>query len=199
MKIKFTTQEELFSLSAAGDQQAFAEIFHLYKHRVYSYAMHFTRSVAVSEEITQDIFLKLWLHKENLGEIKQFEAYLYTITRNLCFDYLKKLANEHAMKQQWRRNITIEEDNIEETMLRKEYEGLIYKAMEQLTPQQKKIYALSFYNGWDCKSIAQSLQISRNTVKVHLAKARTLVRNYILAHMETTIIIVLILLSGYGL
>lgn len=199
MKIKSTTKEELFRSSAAGDQQAFAEIFHLYKDQVYSYAMHFTRSVSVSEEITQDIFLKLWLNKENLSEVKQFEAYLYAITRNLCFDYLKKLAREQAMKQQWARNVKIAEDTVAETVICKEYEGLLSLAMEQLTPQQKKVYSLSFYQGLDCKSIAQSLHISRNTVKVHLAKSRSVVRDYLLAHMETAIILVLIFISGQRL
>ena len=182
---------------SVGDENSFRELFRLYKQQVYGYAMHFTHAIAASEEIVQDIFLKLWLHKEDLGEIDDFEAYLYTMTRNLCFDYLKKLAREKALKQELARSASSSEDDVEPSVAYRQYDDLVRKALELLTPQQKKIYTLSFYHGQKHEEIARYLHISRNTVKVHLAKARSAVRNYLAAHLDTTILLVLTLTSAF--
>lgn len=181
---------------SGGDEKSFRELFGLYKQQVYAYAMHFTHAAAVSEEIVQDIFLKLWLHKESLGEIDDFEAYLYTITRNLCFDYLKKLAREHAMKRELGRSAVLSEQNVEPSVIYRHYDDLVHKALELLPPQQKKIYTLSFYQGQKHEEIARYLHISRNTVKVHLAKARAAVRNYLSAHLDTMILLPIVLFSA---
>lgn len=86
----------------------------------------------------QEISLKLWLHKENLLEINDFEAYLYTTTRNLCFDYLKKLAHEQAMKQEWRRSTVTSKENTEAVVIYNSYERPLQQAVEQLPPAAKK-------------------------------------------------------------
>jgi RNA polymerase sigma-70 factor (ECF subfamily) len=182
-----------------GDEKAFQELFHLYKQQVYAYAMHFTRSVMISEEIVQDIFLKLWLHKTHLREIDRFEAYLYTITRNHCFDHLKKLAREHAMKQQWILSVDPSDESAEDKVIYNNYESLIHQALESLPPQQKKVYALSFYHGRKQEEIAQHLHISRNTVKVHLAKARATVRNYLAAHLEAVVLLLMSIFFHHGI
>ena len=190
-----STLPYILAAVSEGDERSFRELFHLYKQQVYAYAMHFTHAVAASEEIVQDIFLKLWLHKEGLRGIDDFEAYLYTITRNLCFDHLKKLAREQAMKQEWIRSASLYEENVETAVVYHHYDDLIHKALELLPPQQKKIYTLSFYQGQKHEEIARYLHISRNTVKVHLAKARAAVRNYLAAHLDTMILLLIAFFS----
>lgn len=176
---------------AEGDEEAFEELFQRYKQQIYAYAMHFTHSVAASEEAVQEIFLKIWLHKERLRQIDRFEAYLYTITRNLCFDHLKKLAHERTMKRQWSQSAKRSEESADTRVICNNYENLIHQALELLPPQQKKIYTLSFYQGQKQEEIAQRLHISRNTVKVHLAKARAAVRNYLAAHVDKAILLLI--------
>lgn len=186
------TLHKLLEKIAGGDESSFRDLFNSFKQQVYAYAMHFTHSVPASEEIVQDIFLKLWVNKERLAEMNNFEAYLYTITRNLCFDYLKKLAHEHALKVAWSRDAEMSEENTESVFQYHHYESIIQQALDQLPPQQKKIYILSLYQGQKQEEIAESLHISKNTVKVHIAKARAKVRHYLIAHLTGFILLLII-------
>lgn len=188
-----STLNKILTAIAKGDEISFRELFQLYKQKVYAYAMHFTHSATVSEEIVQEIFLKLWLNKKELQEVDRFEAYLYSITRNLCFDHLKKLAREQAMKQELSQSGTISDESVESKVIFNNYESLIQQALELLPPQQKKIYTLSFYQGQKQEEIARHLHISYNTVKVHLAKARTTMRKYLAAHLNKVILILIAL------
>lgn len=186
-----STLNNILIAVAEGNEASFEELFHLYKQQVYAYAMHFTHRESTSEEIVQDIFLKLWLHKEDLTRIKCFEPYLYTITRNLCFNYLKKFACERALKQELSLSQKTLEDSAESTVIYRDYENLIQQILELLPPQQKKIYTLNFFQGQKQEEIAQSLHISRNTVKVHIAKARETVRKYLAAHIDLIIFLLI--------
>lgn len=190
VQLPITSSCSLLEAVAGGDEKAFQELFHQYKQRIYAYAVHFTDSVTVSEEIIQDVFLKLWLYKENLREVERFEAYIYTITRNLCFDYLKKLAHERAMKIEWGRSAGVSSENTEFAVAYKDYESLVYQVLERLPRQQKLVYMLSRQQGQKHEEIARQLHISRNTVKVHLAKALGTIRNYLDTHLKITVLII---------
>lgn len=188
-----STLNKILIAIAKGDEISFRELFNLYKQKVYAYAMHFTHSTTASEEIVQEIFLKLWLHRKDIQKVDRFEAYLYSITRNLCFDHLKKLAREQAMKQELSRSGTISDESVESKVIFNNYESLIQQALELLPPQQKKVYTLSFYQGQKQEEIAKHLHISHNTVKVHLAKARTTMRKYLATHLDRVILILIVL------
>lgn len=190
-----STLNEILKEVAEGNENSFRDLFHFYKGRVYAYAMHFTHTVQVSEEIVQEVFIKLWLHKETLGGIANMEGYLYTITRNLCFDYLKKLAHVKVAEQEWGLAAEMSEEDVEATVVCNNYKYLVRQALELLPPQQKKIYTLSFYHGQKHEEIARYLRISRNTVKVHLTKARATVRRYLSTHLESIILILILMLT----
>lgn len=192
-QLPISTLHDILNAVSEGDEKSFRKLFHLYKQDIYAYAMHFTHSETASEEIVQDIFMKLWLHKETLGAITSFPAYLYTITRNRCFDHLKKLSHEQSLKQELIREAGVSGENPETTVIYNNYNHLIQEALKLLPPQQKKIYTLSFYHGRKQEEIAQSLHISRNTVKVHLSKARAAVRNYLAAYLDTVIFLIMML------
>lgn len=177
--------------TAEGDEASFTALFDRCKQQVYGYAMHFTRSEHSSEEIVQDVFLNLWVHRATLREVDRVEAYLYTVTRNRCFDHLKKLASERALKQGWALRMKRSEDTASERLLDHEYQRLLDRAMEQLPLQQKKIYRLIDLQGERQEQIAEYLHISRHTVKVHLAKARAAVRRYVAAHLDMAVLLII--------
>lgn len=154
--------------------------------------MHFTRSDTTAEEIVQEIFLKLWLQRESLEQIGNFGAYLYIITRNLCFDHLKKLAREQVMKKNFSQMAASVENEVESRVIRNNYELLLNRALEELPSQQRKIYQLSFQYDHKHDEIARQLNISKNTVKAHLAKARAAVRNYFEGYVDFIVLLCLV-------
>ena len=90
----------LLSLVASGDEPAFTRLFHLYEANIYPVVFRLTRDQQAAEEVLQDVFLKVWLKKEQLPDLENFGGWLYTIAENLTFNYLK--SHQRAKARQLR-------------------------------------------------------------------------------------------------
>ncbi len=67
---------------AAGNEEAFSRLVNLYRNKVFSHALTFVKSYEEAEEITQDIFVKVWVNRHRLPEVKDFKNYLFILGRN---------------------------------------------------------------------------------------------------------------------
>ncbi|MES1249215.1 MAG: RNA polymerase sigma factor, partial [Chitinophaga rupis] len=83
------TNHELLAQVAGGDQNAFAKLFYTHHQELADYIFLLTRSMPFTEEIVQDAFTKVWLHREKLTGITNFRSYLFTLSRNHTFNCLR--------------------------------------------------------------------------------------------------------------
>jgi len=81
--------ENVAALSS-GDESAFRWLFDHYHNDILAYSIKLVKQKAQAEEITQDVFVKVWSHREKLNPNLSFKSFLFTITKNLCFNFLKK-------------------------------------------------------------------------------------------------------------
>ena len=170
------TDRDLFRLIALGDEPAFAELFRRYDRRIYPFVLKMIKSPILAEEITQEIFIKIWRHRESLSVIEQPESYILTIAARHTLDQIKKRLNEHKMLQRFSAGLSPTHNEPEELLLLKDTEELIQRAVDQLPPQQKSVYLLSRQQGLSYEEIGQELKISPNTVRNHLVKALAAIR-----------------------
>jgi RNA polymerase sigma-70 factor (ECF subfamily) len=178
------SDHDLLKHIANGSEEAFGKLFERYKNIIYSHAFHFTQSVFIAEEITQDVFLKCWLKKETLIEIEAVEAWLYTITKNLCFNHLKTKAREYKFKNALAQSEEPGEENIESYLAVKEQQDLLRKAIDHLSAKQKLIFTLNRDGGMKNAEIAEQLHLSPNTVKTHMVSALRTIRIFFKQHAE---------------
>jgi len=182
--IKNNNEQQLIKEVAAGSSLAFTTLFELYKNKIFTIAFRITRSVPVAEEIVQDVFVKLWLHRERLADVAYFRAYLFTSARNETFTALKKAAKhptfmfgltdvEHFIDTE---NETSPEAADNKVMLQ--------KAIERLPPQQAIVFRMIKLEGFSREETAEKLRLSPATVKVHLALALRSVRAFCMAWKE---------------
>jgi RNA polymerase sigma-70 factor (ECF subfamily) len=180
-------EKELLYRLAGGNEMAFRELYDHYKNEVYSFAMGITRSIPLAEEIVQDSFIKLWQHREELPGIQKFESWFFTIVRNLCYSSLRKIALDRktysAHEQQPVQQVATAEDII----ITRENRELVQAAINQLPDQQRRVYLLSQEAGKTYEEIAVELNISRNTVKEHLKRAKAAIKSYIEMRLAITI------------
>ncbi|KAA0993898.1 RNA polymerase sigma-70 factor [Dyadobacter sp. UC 10] len=169
---------ELLSKVASGSEKAFAELFHLYRDKVYSAAFRLTGSAFVAEEVVQDIFLKLWVRKEMLSGIHDFEDYLFITTRNHVFSALKKAARQQKLVTDLELHMPFYENTTDDRIMDQEIEAIVQQAVNMLPAQQKQIYLLSKEQELKRDEIAKMLQISSETVKTHLSRALRHIRAY---------------------
>jgi len=171
-------------LAAAGDHSAFACLHDRYSQKSYAYALMMTRSEYLAEEIMQEVFMKIWLHKDRLAGIENFSNWLYIITRNHTVSCLKRQTKEQIDKQEFGRQFPINPFIREHALLYKEYLGILHKGVALLPPRQKEVYQLSREQGWRQDAIATRLKLSPRTVKVHMVQALHFVRDYVSASLE---------------
>jgi RNA polymerase sigma-70 factor (family 1) len=174
--LPYYSDQDLLPGIASGNADFFRIFFSRYYHKVFAFSLKVTRSVYRAEEISQEVFLKIWVNREQMTGIENPEAWIITITRNLCFNQLKKLAAEKSMEallaeKQGSQSISIHKQIEDRDLLIK-----LRQASAQLTPRQQLIYRLSKEKGLRKKEIADTLNISENTVRVHLTNALRKIR-----------------------
>jgi RNA polymerase sigma-70 factor (family 1) len=186
-------EKEILQQIAAGEEPAFAQLYDRYHQKLYSFAFFLTRSAELAEEITQEIFIKIWTHRHELSGINYFNSWLRTLVRNQAYDQLRRLAHERlifkAIAYGPEPNAPVTETDVAD----REYNRLLERAIDQLSPQQKIVYRLSRQEGLAQEAIAQSMGLSLNTVKNHMKAALRSIRTYLDKHTDTLILLAIAL------
>lgn len=177
--------KELLQQIAEGNQESFVIIYNRYHKKVYSLAFHFTRSETAAEEILQDVFLKVWLKHRTLPEIRDFSSWLFIIARNHIYTHLKQRAQQIIFEPLNEEHVAPAE--AESILTTKEFTTLLNDALAQLPPQQHQVYQLSKEENLSREQIAEKMNISPETVKVHLSRAMRTIRAYIMARMPVSL------------
>jgi RNA polymerase sigma-70 factor (ECF subfamily) len=186
---------ELLTKLRNGDQTAFAEIYNQYRSKIFVYACSLCKSPDISEEIVQEVFIKVWQKRDQINTELNFGAYIKKITLNHVLNHLKKVAREKALQQQLFIFIETIRNSTEENLLEKELLRTYDDAIAKLPPQKKLIYNLSRNEDLSHDEIAKKLNISKNTVKNHMVEATRFIRNYV--NQNGSVICFLIAASNY--
>lgn len=171
--------KDIIKSIAAGDELSFRAFFDFYWDHIYSVAFVFTKSEQLSEEIVQEVFVKVWLKREQLAAVVDMESWLFIIARNHIFNVLQKKVKEDAFLKNLDGYFSIINGSPEDLLFKKEAEALVNNAITKLPKQQQLIYSLSRIAGLSQEEIATKLNISKNTVKSHMNKALNSIRIYI--------------------
>ncbi|MBC9932783.1 RNA polymerase sigma factor [Chitinophaga qingshengii] len=169
--------KELFQLISEGDEAAFRRLFHIYTPQFRALVLRITKTAAVTEDIIQETFLRLWISRDKLKEIEQPRSWLLRIVFYQCFTYLRKQAVHNkamAALTPVEPVFSPEEDMAYAFM--KEQVGV---AVQQLPPQAKRIYLLSREQGLKIPEIAAQLSLSPNTVKNSLVRSLHAIRQHL--------------------
>jgi RNA polymerase sigma-70 factor (ECF subfamily) len=158
------------------DQNALLELYQAYGALVYGLALRVLQNTGWAEEVTQDIFLKIWQQPERWNPaLGQFNSWLLTITRNAAIDRLRKERRPSASP--------IEQAPAPPTHFIGDdtlwYDSqVLKKLLEQLPSEQRQLIDLAFYQGYTHSELAENLNLPLGTVKTRLRmglqKLRTL-------------------------
>jgi RNA polymerase sigma-70 factor (family 1) len=173
----------------------FNQMFDNYKGRIYAYILAITKSEYVAEEITQEIFIKLWVAREHLGEIRNLDGYIFKIARNLSLNYLRKVAYNEKMSTELIRIASKNGDSAETKQNMFDYNKLINQAVDGLSPQRKLVFKLSKDEELSYDEIASQLKLSKNTVKNHHLTAVGIVRSFLIKNGVSSAIAVFFMLN----
>ena len=169
-------EQSLIKALVEGDKSAFREIYIRNYTRLKYFVLRYTKSEYVAEEIVQEVFIKVWVNRDQIKAEKPIEPYIYRIARNHTFNYLKKAAYQQELKDELSRNMQRVRNATEEMVASSELGNLLEQALQKLTPKKRMIYELSREQGKSLDEIAQQMNLSKKTVKNHLWEALTFIR-----------------------
>lgn len=172
------TEKELVESLTNGDKCAFEQLCHNYKVRIYGNLFKMTKSAAVSEELLQDLFIKIWSGKDKLDPELSFKSYLFKIAENLVYDFFRRAARDRKMEAYLMSVAVPENSPIEQHLYYKEGNHVLNKAIEQLPPKRKQVYILCKIEGKSYEEVSNLLGVSISTVNEHIVKASQVVRKY---------------------
>lgn len=172
------SNKELIKLLKKGDMKAFDIIYRRYSRRLFGFVYRYVKQETDTEEIVQEVFVKIWKSRDKLNVYSSFESFLFTIAHNATVNLLKKRATEqkyidHVKSLQHIQEAYEMTDEIHYKELKQKFQGLL----DELSPRQREIFQLSREEGLSNKEIAGRLGISVQTVKNHLVTALSFLKN----------------------
>lgn len=171
------SDNELLSQVAAGSQRAFTVLVERYSAKIYAHVLTYIKNASRSEEITQDIFLKLWEGRQELPGIVNFPGYLHVITRNRTISELrKKLESFNEAGEEEVEDVQL---NPGQQMEYRQLSDMLLRGIELLPPRRKQVFRMSRFDGMSYDRIAAELGISKGTVNEHIVEALLFLRSYL--------------------
>ena len=155
-----------------GNEKAFRQLFDLYHQDIYGYSISLLKSKEAAEENVQDVFMKVWQHRENLNLEQSFKAYIFTIARNQAFNILNKAANDLALKEAVFYESQKSHEYGDYAIREADCKKLRKQAIKQLPPKRKQIFKMSRKKGMSYEEIAQALECPIGTVRSRIFRAR---------------------------
>ena len=159
-----------------GNRGAFERIYVEYSPKVLRFAQRYMKNKNDVEEIVQDVFIRLWDARANINTELNFDNYLFTITRNLIFNYNRTRINEIYLQDTVLASLQNEYYMLEDDIVAHNLAQYINNIVEQFPPKQREVFNLSRRQMLSYKEIAAQLNISEKTVESHIYQALKTIR-----------------------
>lgn len=175
-----------------GNREVFDQIFRCYYTSLAHYCMKFVSDKDKSEEIVQDVFVKLWLKHETVVINNSLKSYLFKATQNLAFNYIRNAKHTIILQDADIFSAEGTSDDPSISLEENDLKDKIQKIIQLMPTKRREVFLLSRTNGLRNAEIARRLNISVKTVETHMSKALNQLRKALQKHS-----ILLLLLSFF--
>lgn len=171
-----TSEAALILRARAGDEEAFRTLVDLNRDRAYTLALRIVRSPADAEEVAQDAFVRAWQGLTRYRGEARFSTWLHRIVVRRALDRAAILRTRAGRETIEAVAETIPAADHRDDAGRAVLARRLADLMENLTPPQRAVVALFYYEDRSVDEVARALAMPENTVKTHLSRARAALR-----------------------
>jgi RNA polymerase sigma-70 factor (ECF subfamily) len=175
-----TPEGALVRRAQAGDEEAFHEIVERYQSKVFSIIHGIVRQRNDVEDIAQQVFAKVYLSIKGFDFRSSLITWIYKITVNECFDYLRKrkvrkLVYESDLSEDEVRRVENNEPSVgrqapaDSTLARRDY---VLKLLSRVSEEERSLLMMKEVEGYSVEELAAKTGMNENTIKVKLFRAR---------------------------
>lgn len=160
-------------ISVNSDKAAFSELFKRYHSKLVSFATCFLPDYSEAEDMVSEVFIRLLKNHKSLGNIENFEGYLYYSVKNQCLNQLKKNKRKDKLfvPLDFQDCKTGEYSQPLEQLLTAELREKVAGCVDRLPQKRRLVYKMIKDDGLSIKETANLLDIADKTVKKHLELA----------------------------
>ena len=193
MKLDFDYEYELLKRLQSGDQLAFESLYQNYSREIYNKLVKMVKNVTLAEELTQDVFVKVWNKREVITIDQPFRYYLLTLTNNIVNDFYRKAARDRKLQDEIIAASTELYNPTEEQIYYKESKELMDQAIDSLPSQQKLVFQMCKIEGKSYDEVSKLLGISTSTISNHIVKATKSIKTYFFTQKKGFLLIAMYL------
>ena len=154
---------------ARDDRSAFDALYLKYAAKTEEFLYRMLKDHSEAEDITQDIFLKIWRNRTSIGAVDAFGPYLFRMARNAVYD---RFDNRSVRENYARRASLLPEYELPDSDIdSRDLLLLIRMVVEKMPEQRRRIFRMSREEGLSNDQIAEQLSISRRTVENQISRA----------------------------
>ena len=162
-----STDESLMLAVRNGEVDQFAVLFERHHDRLFSFFYRMTADPPASEDLTQEVFVRMLKYRGSFGEDSEFRAWMYQIARNVRADHFRKRMAETELPVDMR----VHERPASVQVERDEELSVLQRALLALPEDKREILILARYEEMKYEAIAALLQIEVGAVKVRVHRA----------------------------
>lgn len=159
-----------------GEIYAFDFFFNKYMSQVYRFAFSYVKSEVDTDDLVQQVFIKLWTRRKNIDHKQEFRSYLFTITSNTVRDFFQQKARENRIQLEFYDFLMAERQEPEEINFHA-YLRMLDEQIDQLPPRRREVFIMHKKEGLTIDEIARVLQLSPKTVENHYTGAVKMLRD----------------------
>lgn len=189
------SEKELLQQLIAGDENGFVGLYEIYNRSIFNFILKYVSSTPLAEDLTQEVFIKIWESRLNLIGVRSFKAYLFITARNHTLNSLKVVFRSQAAIGEVIAGFVDLRNDTEEDMLHKDYLVFLKKTLNELPARTREIFKLCREEEKSYDEVAKSLNISRNAVKNHMVHSMKVLSSSVKKEFGISLTIIIALLS----
>jgi RNA polymerase sigma-70 factor (ECF subfamily) len=159
--MRLINERELIIQLKAGNETAFAELYHAYSEVLYSFLIKLGILNEDIKDVIQQTFVKLWEHRAGLNEELSLQSYLITIAKNDIYNSIKRRLTE-------KKHLIALPETDEQVLQMSEIRDLLHHILLELPDKRREVFTMSRVEGYSNKEIAEMLNITKSTVENHI-------------------------------
>lgn len=162
---------------SSEDADIFKVIWTQYSGKVYNFISSMIFDKSSAEDLTQEVFLKIWEKREEIDLNDNYEGYIFTIARNLVYKETRKMLTNASYVEFTRQNTEEADESTQNAIDASSMREHLISIVNQMPPARKNIYILNKVHGLPVKDIAERLGLSVRTVENQLYQATIFIKS----------------------
>lgn len=169
-------ENDLLQRLAGEDAIAFEMLFTHYEEALKIFLLRYVKVPAIAEDLSQEVFSKIWESRSRMPELKSFRAFLFTIARNHTLNFLQRASRVDGAIAMIIRHLPKQVYSADEDLQNQEYANWLQTILAGMSPQMRQVFQLVRQEHKTYQEVAELTGISRNTVKKHMVRSMKLIK-----------------------